>query len=92
MLSIHNVQNHAAVFTRMLLEPRLLDAVEQILDSPDILLHHTKAHLKPPGVGSAFPMHQDYHYFPVTFLYSRMTKCYLVVSSFVGLFFALVRI
>lgn len=42
----------------MLLNDNLLNAVEEIIGSKDILLHHTKAHVKPPGKGSPFPMHQ----------------------------------
>ncbi len=34
------------------------------MDTPNILLHHTKAHLKPRSTGAPFPMHQDYGYFP----------------------------
>ena len=46
------------------MNPKLLDALEDVMESPDIVLHHTKAHLKPSGEGAPFPMHQDYHYFP----------------------------
>lgn len=60
--SIHGLQMHSAAFTRLLLNEKLLDACESIMGSPNILLHHTKAHIKPPGKGSPFPMHQDYHY------------------------------
>lgn len=42
----------------MLLKDSLLDAVEGVMGTKDILLHHTKAHIKPPGKGSPFPMHQ----------------------------------
>ncbi|KAA0193829.1 hypothetical protein HAZT_HAZT011612 [Hyalella azteca] len=62
--SIHGMQMHSAVFSRLLLHPRLLDACEDVMGTSNVLLHHTKAHLKPPGKGSPFPMHQDYHYFP----------------------------
>ena len=55
---------HSAVFTRLLVNKNLLDAVEDILDTPDILLHHTKAHIKPPEKGAPYLMHQDYPYFP----------------------------
>lgn len=55
---------HSAVFTRLLLNPKLLDAIEDIMDTSDILLHHTKAHLKPPSKGAPYLMHQDYPYFP----------------------------
>ncbi|KAG7177726.1 Phytanoyl-CoA dioxygenase, peroxisomal-like 1 [Homarus americanus] len=64
MKSIHSLQMHSAVFTRLLLNDKLLDTCEDVMDTPNILLHHTKAHTKPPGTGSPFPMHQDYHYFP----------------------------
>ncbi|XP_066950957.1 phytanoyl-CoA dioxygenase, peroxisomal-like [Macrobrachium rosenbergii] len=62
--SIHGLQMHSAAFTRLLMHPKMLDACEDIMDTENILLHHTKAHTKPPGTGSPFPMHQDYHYFP----------------------------
>ena len=55
---------HSAIFTRILLNSKLLDAIEDIMKSSNILLHHTKAHFKPPSKGAPFPMHQDYHYFP----------------------------
>jgi len=61
--SIHNVQNHSALFTRMLVDPRLVDLAAEII-GPNVQLHHTKLHNKPPSVGSPFPMHQDYPYFP----------------------------
>ncbi|XP_046643773.1 phytanoyl-CoA dioxygenase, peroxisomal-like isoform X1 [Daphnia pulicaria] len=64
VLSIHSLQNHAAIFTKMLLKDTLLEIVADLIGTKDILLHHTKAHLKPPGKGSPFPMHQDYQYFP----------------------------
>jgi phytanoyl-CoA hydroxylase len=61
--SIHNVQNHSAVFTRALIDPRLTDLAAELI-GPNVQLHHTKLHSKPPAVGSPFPMHQDYPYFP----------------------------
>ena len=55
---------HSVAFTKLLLNPKLLDAVEDIMETENIILQHTKAHLKPPEKGAPFPMHQDYHYFP----------------------------
>jgi len=63
VLSIHNLQNHSAVFTRIITNPGLLDCFEDIIGD-GVVLHHTKAHLKPAKEGTAFPSHQDYHYFP----------------------------
>ena len=64
VLSIHNVQYHSAIFLRLLLNEKLGAALEELMGTPNIQLHHTKAHVKPPGKGSPFPMHQDYQYFP----------------------------
>lgn len=62
--SIHNLQMHDGVFTRLVTHPNLLDALEDIMGTRDIMLHHTKAHIKPPEKGAPYLMHQDYHYFP----------------------------
>ena len=70
VLSIHNLQQHSAAFTRLLLHEALLDSLEDImnncleLEKASVVLHHTKAHLKPAKEGAPFPTHQDYHYFP----------------------------
>ncbi|XP_066996934.2 phytanoyl-CoA dioxygenase, peroxisomal [Anabrus simplex] len=64
VLSIHNLQFHSGVFTRLLTHPKLMEACEDVMGTPNILLHHTKAHLKPPAKGAPYLMHQDYHYFP----------------------------
>ena len=48
---------------KMVQNKKLLDVVESLIGS-DIILHHTKLFLKPPKVGSAFPLHQDWSYFP----------------------------
>ncbi|XP_049874863.1 phytanoyl-CoA dioxygenase, peroxisomal-like [Pectinophora gossypiella] len=62
--SIHNLQFHSAVFAHFLHNNNMLEALEDIMGTPNILLHHTKAHDKPPGRGAPYLMHQDYHYFP----------------------------
>ena len=47
----------------MVQSKHLLGVVESLI-GPDIILHHTKLFLKPPKIGSAFPLHQDWSYFP----------------------------
>jgi phytanoyl-CoA hydroxylase len=64
VLSIHNLQCHHQVFTKTITNKKLVDAVADCVGSPNVLLHHTKAHIKPPEKGTAYPAHQDYHYFP----------------------------
>ncbi len=61
--AVHDMQFQAAVFTELLLNKTLLDAIEMLI-GPNIQLHHTKLLAKPPQEGGAFPMHQDYPYFP----------------------------
>ncbi len=60
----HNVQFHSAAFTRLLVDPRLVDAAAELIGSPNVQLHHNKMFIKPSEKGSPFPMHQDHPYFP----------------------------
>jgi len=64
VISIHNVQNNSALFARMLYHQKLTKYASQLIPGGCVSLHHTKFHEKPAGKGSAFPLHQDYPYFP----------------------------
>ncbi len=59
----HQVQQYSARWLRAMLHDPLLDVVEQLI-GPDIVLHHSKLFMKPPGRGAPFPVHQDWSYFP----------------------------
>ncbi|XP_068619248.1 probable phytanoyl-CoA dioxygenase [Battus philenor] len=61
---IQNLQMHHSVFGELLYHKKLLDALEDVMGTKNIMLHHTKAHYKPPEKGASYPMHQDYPYFP----------------------------
>lgn len=63
MTSLHNMQEHSAVFGRMLFHDRLTACLADVI-GPNVQLHHNKMHLKPPEKGSPFPLHQDCGYFP----------------------------
>lgn len=63
LLHCHNVQFQSAAFTRLLVDPRLVDPVADLI-GPNVQLHHNKLFIKPPEKGSPFPMHQDYPFFP----------------------------
>jgi len=63
VIHTHNVQSYSAEMMSMIQGERLLDAAEKLIGQ-DIILHHSKLFLKPPGNGSAFPLHQDWSYFP----------------------------
>jgi ectoine hydroxylase-related dioxygenase (phytanoyl-CoA dioxygenase family) len=64
ILHCHDVQFQAAVFSKLIVDPRLTDIASQIIGSENVQLHHTKMFIKPPEKGSPFPMHQDAPYFP----------------------------
>ena len=63
ILHTHNIQSYSAIWMQALLDQDFLDVAEAIL-GPDIILHHSKLFLKPAGIGSPFPMHQDWEHFP----------------------------
>ena len=63
VIHTHNVQSYSAEMMNMIQDERLLDTLEKLIGQ-DIILHHSKLFLKPPGNGSAFPLHQDWSYFP----------------------------
>lgn len=59
----HDVHYHDASFTHAMTHPKMV-AILQKLIGPNVQLHHSKMLVKPPEKGAAFPMHQDYPYFP----------------------------
>lgn len=64
VLHTHNVQMYDACWATLWYEPCFLDLCQAFL-GPDLVLHHTKLFQKPAERGAAFPMHQDWGYFPV---------------------------
>ena len=61
--SIHDVQRHSARMTRLVTDPRIVELFAELI-GPNVELHHTKYHSKPPETGAPFPLHQDYPHFP----------------------------
>ncbi|CAM4140952.1 phytanoyl-CoA dioxygenase family protein [Paenibacillus alkaliterrae] len=59
----HDVHFHDAAFTRAVIHPNMTAVLNAII-GPNVQMHHTKMLVKPPANGAAFPMHQDYPYFP----------------------------
>jgi phytanoyl-CoA hydroxylase len=64
VLHCHNVQFYSAVLARLLVDERWTSIAAQLTGSENVQLHHDKMFIKPPEVGSPFPMHQDWPYFP----------------------------
>ena len=63
VLHTHNIQSCSQKMLNMVQSKHLLGVVESLI-GPDIILHHTKLFLKPPKIGSAFLLHQDWSCFP----------------------------
>jgi ectoine hydroxylase-related dioxygenase (phytanoyl-CoA dioxygenase family) len=63
IIHTHRVEYHSSLYMKAFMDPEFLKVTEAIL-GPDIILHHSKLFMKPPKVGSGFPMHQDWGYFP----------------------------
>jgi len=57
------VHFHDAVFTDAMSHPHMKAVLTRLI-GPNVQLHHSKMLVKPPETGAAFPMHQDYPYFP----------------------------
>jgi phytanoyl-CoA hydroxylase len=59
----HDVHYHDASFMRAMVHPNMASVLTQLI-GPNVQTHHSKMLVKPPENGAAFPMHQDYPYFP----------------------------
>lgn len=64
ILHCHNIQYFSAAFGKLLLDDRFTSVLSELLDNPNIKLHHNKMFIKPPEKGSPFPLHQDNAFFP----------------------------
>ena len=63
VIHTHDLQAYSAQWSRVLLHDRFTGVMADLI-GPNVQLHHTKLFQKPPERGSAFPMHQDFGYFP----------------------------
>ncbi len=63
LTAMHDLHLYSAVWMRAVTHPRLAEAMSQLI-GPDVELHHSTMHIKPPQTGHPFPMHQDYPFYP----------------------------
>jgi phytanoyl-CoA hydroxylase len=59
----HDVHYHDAAFMRAMIHPNMVSVLTKLIGE-NVHVHHSKMLVKPPENGAAFPMHQDYPYFP----------------------------
>lgn len=53
----------SSAWTRAVTNPRLVECMTDLL-GPDVELHQSTLHAKPPEAGMPFPMHQDFPFYP----------------------------
>jgi len=63
VIHTHNVHKYSSKWLSALRHPKFLEITQAILGE-DIILHHNKLFQKPAERGAAFPVHQDWSYFP----------------------------
>lgn len=55
---LHDLHFYSEAWCRAVANKHLVDALSSLL-GPNVELHHTTLHCKPPEIGMPFPMHQD---------------------------------
>src|SRR5438552_4562028 len=62
LISLHDLQYYSAAWARAVTKPSLCGAMADLL-GPNVELHHSTLHAKPPETGHPFPMHQDWAFY-----------------------------
>lgn len=62
LTALHDLHFYSSAWCRAVTQPRLTEAVSDLL-GPDVELHHSTLHIKPPQTGHPFPLHQDYPFY-----------------------------
>lgn len=58
LISLHDLHFYSEAWCKAVTQPRLTGAMADLL-GPNVELHHTTLHIKPPETGHPFPLHQD---------------------------------
>jgi phytanoyl-CoA hydroxylase len=58
LTAMHDLQFYSSAWLRAVTHAKLTKAMSDLL-GPDVELHHSTLHIKPPQTGHPFPMHQD---------------------------------
>ncbi len=62
LTAMHDLQFYSMAWMRAVTSSRMVDVVADLL-GPNVDLHHSTLHIKPPGAGQPFPMHQDHPFY-----------------------------
>jgi ectoine hydroxylase-related dioxygenase (phytanoyl-CoA dioxygenase family) len=58
LTAMHDLHFYSSAWCRAVINPRMAEAMSDLL-GPNVELHHSTMHIKPPQTGHPFPMHQD---------------------------------
>lgn len=62
LIALHDLHRYSEAWCDAVTHPRLTGAIADLL-GPNVELHHTTLHAKPPETGHPFPMHQDWAFY-----------------------------
>ena len=62
LTAMHDLHLYSQAWCRAVTHPVLTEAVGDLL-GPNVELHHSTLHIKPPSTGHPFPMHQDHPFY-----------------------------
>lgn len=62
LVAMHDLQLYSEAWFRAITHSNLTIAMSDLL-GPDVELHHSTLHVKPPETGHPFPMHQDWAFY-----------------------------
>lgn len=62
LIAMNDMHLYSDLWNRITGDPCMVDCVADLI-GPNIELHHTTLHAKPPETGSPFPLHQDQAFF-----------------------------
>lgn len=62
LTAMHDLHLYSSAWARAVTNPRLVAALAQMI-GPNVELHHSTMHIKPPQTGHPFPMHQDHPFY-----------------------------
>ena len=65
LTALHDLHRYSRAWCDAVTHPRLTGAIADLI-GPNVELHHTTLHAKPPETGHPFPMHQDWAFYQHT--------------------------
>ena len=62
LIAMHDLQFYTSSWMQAVIKPNLISVLENLI-GPELELHHSTMHIKPPSTGHPFPMHQDWAFY-----------------------------